>query len=193
MSKLAEIVKAEILKSAKVNKKAIAESEYFDIIEVDENGETIDIIESDYTNGVSAVIEKAKENTIGGKHIIVVNRYTELDEDGNEFVNDDLNETVWDSQEDIDKYGVEYRNMNDGIHHLIVTDTESKAKQLLELLEKTLQTETDEQEIQFIWEDINELSTDDIEVDYRITENSNGIYKGIKIINYDQIKPDIYA
>lgn len=91
------------------------------------------------------------------------------------------------------KYGVEYRNMHDGIHHLIVTDTENKAKQLLELLEKTLQTETDEQEIQFIWEDINELSTDDIEVDYRITENSNGIYKGIKIINYDQIKPDIYA
>lgn len=91
------------------------------------------------------------------------------------------------------KYGVEYRNMHDGIHHIVITDTENKAKQLLELLAKTLQNETDEQEIQFIWEDINELSTDDIEVDYRETENSNGIYKGIKIINYDEIKPDIWG
>ena len=133
-SKLASIISKEILKSAKLNKKAIAESEYFDIIEVDENGETIDIIESDYTNGVSAVIEKAKEEAVDGKHIIVVNRYTELDEDGNEFVNDDLNETMWDSEKDIDKYGVIFYDKYEGVDNVAIVDTEEKAKEVLKML-----------------------------------------------------------
>lgn len=193
-NKLASIISKEILKSAKVNKKAIAESEYFDIIEVDENGETIDIIESDYTNGVSAVIEKAKEEAVDGKHIIVVNRYTELDEDGNEFVNDDLNETVWDSEKDveIERYGVEFRNMNKGYYNIIITDTEEKAKEILKYMEE-LEDETDEKEIIFIWEDINSLTIDTIEeINTEKVENLKGIYKGIKVINYNGNIPQLW-
>lgn len=191
-NKLANIINKEINKSAKVNKKAIAESEYFDIIEVDENGETIDIIESDYTNGVSAVIEKAKEEAVDGKHIIVVNRYTELDEEGNEFVNDDLNETMWDSEKDIDKYGVIFYDKYEGVNNVAIVDTEEKAKEVLKMLNE-LEDIEDETEREIMWEDINNMVNNYKERFSREIENSNGFYKGIKFINYnDKVKPSVY-
>lgn len=101
-------------------------------------------------------------------------------------------EVVYISDNYVKGYGVEYRNMHTAIHHIIITDTEEKAKQILELISKTLQEETDEQELQFIWEDINELSNDNIEVDYREVEENNGIYKGIKVINYNEHIPDVW-
>lgn len=100
-------------------------------------------------------------------------------------------EVVYISDNYVKGYGVEYRNMHTTIHHIIITDTEEKAKQILELLEKTLQEETNEQEIQFIWEDINTLANDDIEINYRNIDD-NGIYKGIKVINYNEHIPDIW-
>lgn len=111
------------------------------------------------------------------------------DDYGYELTSD---EVVYISDNYVKGYGVEYRNMHTAIYHIIITDTEEKAKQILELLEKTLQEETNEQEIQFIWEDINTLANDDIEVDYKEVEKNNGIYKGIKIINYDGNIPDIW-
>ena len=189
MNKLANIIGREIRKSA------IAENDYFDIIEVDENNETIDLIESDYTNGIATVIEKAKEIANNeGKHIIVVNRFTEEDEDGNEYVNDDLNETVWDSEKDveIEKYGIEFRNMNKGYYNIIITDTEEKAKEILKYMEE-LEDETDEKEIIFIWEDIDFLAIDTIEeIDTDKIERLKGIYKGIKIINYNKNIPQLW-
>ena len=101
-------------------------------------------------------------------------------------------EVVYISDNYVKGYGVEYRNMHTAIHHIIITDTEEKAKQILELISKTLQEETNEKELQFIWEDINTLANDDIEVDYREIEENNGIYKGIKVINYNEHIPDVW-
>ena len=107
------------------------------------------------------------------------------------------NESLKESLEE--EYGVEYRNMHDGIHYLLVTDSKEKAEQILAYLKELENPDTtvyDDNEIMdnsiFTWDEINKLATDGFEVDYKETEASNGIYNGIQIINYDEIKPDIY-
>lgn len=107
------------------------------------------------------------------------------------------NESLKESLEE--EYGVEYRNMHDGIHYLLVTDSKEKAEQILAYLKELENPDTtvyDDNEIMdnsiFTWDEINKLAIDGFEVDYKETEASNGIYNGIQIINYDEIKPDIY-
>ena len=97
------------------------------------------------------------------------------------------------------QYGVEYRNMHDGIHRLFVTDTKEKAELILTYLKELETPDTtvyDDNEIMdnaiFTWEEINKLANDCFDVDYRETENCEGVYDGIYIINYNDIKPDIY-
>ncbi len=99
-------------------------------------------------------------------------------------------EVVYISDNYVKGYGVEYRNMHTAIHHIIITDTEEKAKAILEYLKES-EDKTDEAEIEFAWININSLANDDIEVDYREVEENNGIYEGIKIINYNGDIPDI--
>ena len=125
---------------------------------------------------------------------------------GKEFTEDDVRQMIkdFDKENGLDEsldeeYGVEYRNMHDGIHYLLVTDSKEKAEQILAYLKELENPDTtvyDDNEIMdnsiFTWDEINKLATDGFEVDYKETEASNGIYNGIQIINYDEIKPDIY-
>ena len=97
------------------------------------------------------------------------------------------------------QYGVEYRNMHDGIHRLLVTDSKEKAEEILMFLNKLENPDTndlDDNQIEddaFVtWHLINSLANDCIEVDYREIEEGDGNYNGIYVINYNDIKPDIY-
>lgn len=108
-------------------------------------------------------------------------------------------EVVYISDNYVKGYGVEYRNMHTAIHHVIVTDTKEKAEQILNLLNK-LHNVSDEakkdeiqidSELQILWEDINNLQTNSFEINDRNIDD-NGIYNGIKIINYDGNIPDIW-
>ena len=108
-----------------------------------------------------------------------------------ERVDESLNEEL--------QYGVEYRNMHDGIHRLLVTDTKEKAEQILAYLKELENPDTtvyDDNEIMdnsyFTWDEINKLADDCFEVDYREIEEGDGNYNGIYVINYNDIKPDIY-
>lgn len=160
----------------------------------DPQPETIDI-EDEYDDA----LERAKyeythsdleENTV----VTVVNSNGEtvwyIDKDCEEKLNESYDEEL--------QYGVEYRDMHTGIHKLITTDTKEKAEQILDLLnqleEPELVTEPNEEmdNAWVTWDEINNLSTDCFEVNYRETEKSNGIYNGVQIINYSDIKPDIY-
>lgn len=118
-----------------------------------------------------------------------IDNYVDIMNPKNESLKESLDE----------EYGVEYRNMHDGIHYLLVTDSKEKAEQILAYLKELENPDTtvyDDNEIMdnsiFTWDEINKLATDGFEVDYKETEASNGIYNGIQIINYDEIKPDIY-
>lgn len=109
----------------------------------------------------------------------------------NAHVNESLNEEL--------QYGVEYRNMHDGIHRLLVTDSKEKAEQILAYLKELENPDTtvyDDNEIMdnsyFTWDEINKLADDCFEVDYREIEEGDGNYNGIYVINYNDIKPDIY-
>lgn len=116
-----------------------------------------------------------------------INKYTDL---LNAHVNESLNEEL--------QYGVEYRDMHTGIHQLLITDTKEKAEEILGLLNKLENPEPTEDENEradnayFTWDIINQLANDCIEVDYHETEEGDGNYNGIYIINYNEIKPDIY-
>lgn len=118
-----------------------------------------------------------------------IDNYVDIMNPKNESLKESLDE----------EYGVEYRNMHDGIHYLLVTDSKEKAEQILAYLKELENPDTtvyDDNEIMdnsiFTWDEINKLAIDGFEVDYKETEASNGIYNGIQIINYDEIKPDIY-
>ena len=118
-----------------------------------------------------------------------IDNYVDIMNPKNESLDESLDE----------EYGVEYRNMHDGIHYLLVTDSKEKAEQILAYLKELENPDTtvyDDNEIMdnsiFTWDEINKLAIDGFEVDYKETEASNGIYNGIQIINYDEIKPDIY-
>lgn len=116
-----------------------------------------------------------------------INKYTDL---LNAHVNESLKEEL--------QYGVEYRDMHTGIHQLLITDTKEKAEEILGLLNKLENPEPTEDENEqadnayFTWDIINQLANDCIEVDYHETEEGDGNYNGIYIINYNEIKPDIY-
>lgn len=108
-------------------------------------------------------------------------------------------EVVYISDNYVKGYGVEYRNMQTAINHIIVTDTKEKAEQILNLLNKLSnvsdEAEKDEiqieSELQILWEDINNLQTNSFEINDRNIDD-NGIYKGIKVINYNKHIPDIW-
>lgn len=94
-------------------------------------------------------------------------------------------------------FGVEYRNMHDGIHRLIVTDTEDKAKDILssvkelENLGKDGNMTAEEYELvaASLYDTINSLSNDVVEINYRDVQD--GMWQDIKVINADDT-PDLY-
>lgn len=94
-------------------------------------------------------------------------------------------------------FGVEYRDMHTGIHKLIVAESEKKAQNILDHL-KELENPPEEMEANeysdfayVVWGLINDLAYDVFEINYRDVDD-NGMYDDIKVINYDEIKPDIY-
>lgn len=87
-------------------------------------------------------------------------------------------------------FGVEYRNMHDGIHRLLITDTEEHARDVLDNL-KQLENAEDEDTIMFARDDISRWVKEEIEINYRDVDD-NGMYGDIQVINYDEPKPDIY-
>lgn len=105
-----------------------------------------------------------------------------------------LNET----NTQINYYGVQYRNMRTGIHQLLYTDTKEKAQKILNYLNKMEKLGADtyseqelEHQINFLWEEINKLHLGGFEINYRHVKE-DGMYDDIFIINYANIKPDIY-
>lgn len=94
-------------------------------------------------------------------------------------------------------FGVEYRNMHDDIHRLIVTDTEDKAKDILSVVKEIENLGKDEnmtaEEYELVaaglYDTINSLSNDTVEINYRDVQD--GMWKDIKVINADET-PDLY-
>lgn len=108
--------------------------------------------------------------------------------------NESLNET----NTEINYYGVQYRNMRTGIHELLYTDTQENAEQILKYLKQMENLDSDiyseeelEHQINFIWEEINKLDLGGFEINYRDV-NEDGMYDDIYIINHADTKPDIY-
>lgn len=207
-NKLASIISKEILKSAKytyIPPKSRDLIEEWEILYLDGDSdyfESWDETEENFNKNkdrVEKIIHRVYEKIEGQEQPeeIQVDIEYERVEDINEEAN---KKNKLSKKAEETKYGVEYRDMNKGIHNLIITDTKEKATEILNLLKQIEQIEHSDSETNenmdnsyFTWEIINDLAQDSIEVDYRQTERSGGNYKGIEIINYDENKPDIWG
>lgn len=70
----------------------------FDIIELDANDDVVDVWYSSSTDSIGVILDRARRiANETGKHIIVEKR-TIVNDGGLKCVDDDLNETIWDSK-----------------------------------------------------------------------------------------------
>lgn len=128
-----------------------------------------------------------------------IKRYYE--EDGDEIDEADVENT------DADSYAVQYCDMHTAIHHLILCDTVEQASNVFDSLirMKEIEDNLDEYvedkeeqllEIDEIKKQIDEFAKDDIEINYRNVEETDGErtynHKGEKILIISDYVVDMY-
>lgn len=164
-------------------------------ISLDDIKEVIENME----DGFFTYIDQPKEEILEILNNDHIAPYIQYVDSYNGYFRDQFYESI--KEEKIKYYGVEYRDMHTAIHNLIYTDTKEKAEEILadlkQIEENPDTTVFNDEEggtvpnSVVMWNDINDLAKDSIEINYRDVDD-NGMYDDIFVINYDGPKPDIY-